>query len=418
MVEALPHLLNNVLFIIIPVLFYLLFLNEEDSARQKHIFSKFSIFLVISLLLTMIFPAEYSDAFLYDLRIVPILMAILYGSRLSGLSLILVMLFYTFLFQYSEFFVYLGNYTVAFILLWWIKPRYVQADRFKRFIIVTLFYLSIVITRGLFLIHIGQVQQLPLLVILSLITWFTIVAVQLLIENMDKQTRLKRELQHNEKVDAVSQLAASVTHEVKNPLTTVKGFLQILHEKDYISDKDQSYLRLSIDELERAEFIIRNYLSLSKPEKNPYGIVDISSVLQNLIKLLATYQQDIQLVTAVEPDLTVKGIKYEIQQVLLNIIKNGMEAMSDHPGQLYIKAMRRDSDVVITIKDQGKGMAKNDLKRIGQPYFTTKENGTGLGMSVSFEIVKRMGGRITVHSELGYGTIFTIELPLTSLSFS
>ncbi|GAA0480522.1 sporulation sensor histidine kinase KinB [Salinibacillus aidingensis] len=415
MEETLPHLLNNVLFIVFPVLFYFIFLNEEDTARQTRTFSKFAIFLLIALCLTMFFPAEYSDAFIYDLRIVPILMAILYGSRLSGLSLILVMLFYTLLFQHSEFYVYLGNYTVAFILLLWIKPRYIKADRFKRFIIVTLFYLAIAITRGVFLIHTGQVQQLPLLVILSLITWFTILAVQLLIENMDKQTRLKRELQHNEKVDAVSQLAASVTHEVKNPLTTVKGFLQILHEKDYLSDKDKSYLRLSIDELERAESIIQNYLSLSKPQKDPYGIVDISSVLQNLIKLLATYQQNIQLVTAVEPDLTVKGIKHEVQQVLLNIIKNGMEAMRDHPGQLYIKAMRRDSDVVITIKDQGKGIAKNDLKRIGEPYFTTKKNGTGLGMSVSFEIVKRMGGRITVHSELGYGTIFTIELPLTNL---
>ncbi|SET33057.1 two-component system, sporulation sensor kinase B [Salinibacillus kushneri] len=414
MMETLPYLLNNVLFIILPILCYLLFFSEEETSRYSRILSKFSIFLTIALILTIIFPAVYSDEFYYDLRIVPIMMAVLYGPRLLGVGITLIMLVITLIFQYPDFYPDLGNYIIAVAILFWVKKYYLKAELIAKIMMVTLFYLLISITRGIYLIHIDQSQQLPLLIILSFITWFTILAVLLLIEHMEKQAQLKRELRHIEKVDAVGQLAASVTHEVKNPLTTVKGFLQILYEKDYIKEKDKSYMKISIDELGRAEYIIKNYLSLSKPKENPYGKVDISSVLHDLTNLMSTYkhQHPIQMVTSIEPILFVKGIKYEVQQVLLNIVKNGFEAMNEQGGQLYIKAMRRDPFVVITVKDQGKGIAKEDLKKIGESYFSTKDYGTGLGLSVSFEIVKRMGGRITVHSELGYGTIFTIELPL------
>ncbi|WP_194841292.1 ATP-binding protein [Salinibacillus xinjiangensis] len=411
---TIQSLLSNVLCIIFPLLCYLLFFNEEDTTRTSKIFSKFFLFITISLFLTLTFPAHYTEHFTYDLRLIPILLAFLYGTYKQGILTIAIMLLHTFIFAPADFSQYLGNYTVIALILFFLTNYYRNASHYKKFLTLTIFYFIITSTRAFYLLIIlEETNQLSLLMMLSFITWFTIVSVMLLMENMDKQIWMKRELQHIEKMDAVSQLAATVTHEVKNPLTTVKGFLQILRDKSYIEDKDKEYIKISIEELVRAEYMIQNYLSLSKPNSRKYEVIDLSNLLKDLASIMATYaiKTKVHVITSIKDDLQISGFKYEVQQVLLNVFKNAVESM-ENGGELRVWAEEKEQFVEVTIKDEGKGISKEDLKKIGTPYFTTKKKGTGLGLSVSFEIVKRMGGNIQIESEVGKGTTMTVQFPI------
>ncbi|WP_195571351.1 PAS domain-containing sensor histidine kinase [Paenibacillus sp. 1001270B_150601_E10] len=220
------------------------------------------------------------------------------------------------------------------------------------------------------------------------------------------------ELSNLEHLKTVSHLAASISHEVRNPLTATRGFIQLLREPAISEDKKQLYIQISLDELSRAESIITDYLTFAKPSLEHIEHIDLEEELHyigEVIKPFASMQNAaVQLILS--PHLHIVGDRKKLQQALLNLMKNGVESMKNN-GKLTLSLEEENDRVVITIQDNGTGMSPEQLKKLGTPYFTTKEKGTGLGTMVAFSMIRSMEGEISVSSELGKGTCITASFP-------
>lgn len=233
-------------------------------------------------------------------------------------------------------------------------------------------------------------------------------------ENIIQKTKILKELQRAEKMNAIGQLAASVAHEIRNPMTVVKGFLQIFRSKKELSTEEQMFVKLMIEEMNRAETIINDYLSLAKPDMENTELVDavvLSHKAMDLMNSYAMMSKNIELETITEDEVTVIGNRSELIQVLINILKNGIEAMKDG-GTLRLRVYKKGSHGIFEIKDSGIGMTENELARLGTAFYSLKEKGTGMGLMVCYQIIERMKGKIEVVSEKGIGTTFTISVPL------
>lgn len=236
-------------------------------------------------------------------------------------------------------------------------------------------------------------------------------------EDIFERTKLQQELQRAEKMNAIGQLAASVAHEIRNPMTVVKGFLQIFLAKN-MSEEEHMYLKLMIEELNRAETIINDYLSLAKPDVGNLEVIDSRDMAEKVMDLMTSYammSKNISLHSEIKEDLKVRGNKNELKQVLINILKNGIEAMSDG-GKLSLTLERKGSFGVFVIRDTGIGMTDEELSRLGTAFYSLKERGTGMGLMVCYQIIERMKGHIKVSSIKDEGTTFEIMVPLLTES--
>jgi two-component system, sporulation sensor kinase B len=232
-------------------------------------------------------------------------------------------------------------------------------------------------------------------------------------EDIFEHTKIQQELQLAEKMNAIGQLAASVAHEIRNPMTVVKGFLQIFLSKE-MSEEDHMYLKLMIEELNRAETIINDYLSLAKPDIGKLVIIDGSEMTEQVMDLMSSYammSKNISMHTEIKNQVKIRGNKSELKQVLINILKNGIEAMGDG-GKLSMTLEKQGDFGVFVIKDTGIGMTAEELSRLGTAFYSLKERGTGMGLMVCYQIVERMKGQIKVSSKKGEGTTFEIMVPI------
>nr|WP_279326545.1 ATP-binding protein [Bacillus kexueae] len=223
---------------------------------------------------------------------------------------------------------------------------------------------------------------------------------------------LEQRLIKAEKVEVASHLAASISHEIRNPLTASKGFMQLLYED--VPKSRHEYLNIAIQELNQAESVIRNYLTFAKPSLERPEAISVTDIVETVIgiaePLAAEHEVKINYDQA-NLSIHVLGDRIRLQQALLNIVKNGIEAMPNG-GELTIDLQMKDSVVTIEVKDTGIGMSTEQMNRLGEPYFSTKEKGTGLGMMVTYRIIQTMQGQIIVTSEKQKGTSFTVEIPV------
>lgn len=231
--------------------------------------------------------------------------------------------------------------------------------------------------------------------------------------DITEKRRIEKELARLERLHLVGEMAASIGHEIRNPMTVVRGFLQMLESReDYAHE--QSYFKLMIEELDRCNEIITEFLSLAK-DKNvnlqPAHLDLIIKSLHPMIKSDANHRE-----LAVKLDLNNPPAplidENEIRQLILNLSRNGLEAMS--PGGILTIGTRSEHErSVLFIKDEGKGFTPDLLDRLGTPFLTTKENGTGLGLAVCYSIAARHNATISVETSTK-GTCFRVSFPLPS----
>jgi two-component system sporulation sensor kinase B len=223
---------------------------------------------------------------------------------------------------------------------------------------------------------------------------------------------MQKELQEVEKVKVVSQIAASVSHEIRNPLTTVKGLLQFFGERDLPLEKRQNLTKVALHELDTAINIITDYLTFAKPQIEKMTSLNLSAELQQVISVLTPYanMQQVTLRCVVDTAQQILGDSQHFRQCMINLVKNCIEASTN--GRVDIAVLTIREHVVIRIKDTGAGMTREQIQRLGIPYYSTKEKGTGLGTMVAFSIIKAMHGTIEVESEVNMGSLFVISFPL------
>ncbi|MFF2483385.1 ATP-binding protein [Paenibacillus sp. NPDC058071] len=237
-------------------------------------------------------------------------------------------------------------------------------------------------------------------------------------EQMIKYSReldvFNNELQRAEKMEIISQLAASVAHEVRNPLQVTRGFLQLLGNKTEDSSAEKGYIHLAITELDRASEIITDFLTFAKPQVEHPQLLDLTKELMQLKVILIPMvtQHGGELKIKTEDNLFIRGSSSKFKQALINLIKNGVEACSDQM-VIQVWAYSHDEYAVIHIKDNGEGMDEETIARLGEPYYSKKSKGTGLGLMVTYRIVEAMQGFIHFESSKGQGTEVILRLPLT-----
>ncbi|MCM2533066.1 PAS domain S-box protein [Neobacillus pocheonensis] len=219
-------------------------------------------------------------------------------------------------------------------------------------------------------------------------------------------------LRRTEKLSVVGELSASVAHEIRNPLTSLKGFVQILQVED---EKHQFYYQIMLDELNRINHIVGELLLLAKPQHLKYTKADIQKILYDVISLLGTeaslYNVQIEFYFP-EKEIWIECEPNQLKQLFINVIKNAIEA-NKSGGSIWITLDPLAKDrISITVKDNGCGISQERLTRIGEPFYSSKEKGTGLGLTVSFKIVESHNGSIQFDSEISEGTSVHIELPV------
>lgn len=218
----------------------------------------------------------------------------------------------------------------------------------------------------------------------------------------------------SEMLSGIGQLAAGIAHEIRNPLTSLRGFLQLMIQTNTYS---KEYAEVMMTEFIRLEEIINEFLVLSRKKTAEFKDVNINKIIQDISKIWETQAilNNVTIETSIDPmSFTVKGIENELKQVFINIVKNGIEAMEGRTGQLKIEAKKLEDDrVLLRFQDQGKGIPKEQLEKMGEPFFTTKEKGTGLGLMVSFKIIESHNGKLIFTSEPDKGTTVEITLPLS-----
>ncbi|MCL6572647.1 MAG: HAMP domain-containing histidine kinase [Bacillus sp. (in: Bacteria)] len=320
--------------------------------------------------------------------------------------------FYTLFFLYPEIW-------STYIFLCFIPASSIVFFDSKLFYFSFLFNGLLLILTFSYIIFIDQGSLYPYLhkdllsniinLIASQVTLFLIFYISF--NRIKKQQLYYEQLQQAERIKMTGQLTAAVAHEIRNPLTVVKGFLQFYKEDISINNSTKNNFTLMIDELNTAEHVISQFLTLAKPDRDQkLEKVDVKDVLQSVTGLLNSYGMlnDNRIVINVEEDCYIAVNKIEFKQLVINLIKNAIEA-SNVGKSVSVIANRIEGFIEIKIIDEGSGMSEAEVKSLGTPFYSLKSKGTGLGLMICFNIVEKYDGKIQYNSAKGKGTTVTIR---------
>lgn len=380
-----------------------------STLKQKMIYG-----LIGSLgaLFCMFYPIETLGATHFDLRMCAILIFTLYGGWLPG-TIVLISVCFVRYFIGGKFVA--TGITVSIV-------AFLSAIAFRRFFLksqsklaagslVVVCYFIVYITILYFSVHF---LKLPFYFIYFIALYFTSMALIFVIDNLIKINKQFEEMVYLDKLTMIGQLTASIAHEIRNPLATIRGFIQFL-SKDTNDEQLKKFSPLIMEELDRTNSIITNYLKVAKPEPFQMSIISINDVISDCVQLmgpLASYSNVIIDYENKEP-FYVNGDEAYLKQAIMNVIKNGIESISNQGTiKIDINADHFKNTFEIRVKDNGRGMTPDQLKQIGLPFYTTKSKGTGLGSMVTNKIIRELNGSIEYDSEITKGTIVKIEFPL------
>ncbi len=241
----------------------------------------------------------------------------------------------------------------------------------------------------------------------------------ILFRDLSEVQDLKREIEKNQRLASLGRLCAGVAHEIRNPLSSIKGFATYFRERYKDIPEDQKTAEIMVQEVERLNRVIGQLLEFARPMTIHKEPTSIHTVIQHSLKMIEREAQAkaIQITTHLSPEIKDVSIDQDrINQVLLNLYLNSIEAM-EHGGSLSVELSRNDNsqEIKIAVSDTGVGIKKEDLVHIFDPYFTTKQSGTGLGLAIVHKIIESHEGEVRVESELGKGTTVKVLLPVSKV---
>ncbi|EOP61630.1 ATP-binding protein [Bacillus nitratireducens] len=257
-------------------------------------------------------------------------------------------------------------------------------------------------------------QDIKVVIPLVLCVFFCIISHSLL-KRFQSYVRTVVEMMSNmketENLAVIGTMSTTIAHEIRNPLTALKGFTQIQKERNL---EDTMSYEIMLQEIERINEFVSELMLLGKPKPTNYEWCNIREILLYVVQLMESYatQYKVKFHLQVDGNLPViNGDDKQLKQVLLNIIKNGIESMPKG-GDIQIRAYKKAGEnLCISIEDQGLGIENEKIEKIGKAFYTTKENGTGLGLMITYKIIEEHQGSIAIQSSMGVGTKVEIYLP-------
>ncbi|TMU84996.1 PAS domain S-box protein [Bacillus sp. BHET2] len=236
----------------------------------------------------------------------------------------------------------------------------------------------------------------------------SLIGISAIIRDLSEKKRNEDLLKKSEQLAMIGQLAAGVAHEIRNPLTTLKGFLQLMKE----NAEDDFYLGVIQGELDRIEIITNEFLALAKPRAVKFSLTSLTTLLTSSVEFIKMecLKQGVDVRFSVE-EAEIDCDSHQMKQVILNVMKNALEAMPSG-GLLNVQLEKEDEHAKIFIQDNGSGIPPERMKHLGEPFYSTKEKGTGLGLMICQKIIKEHHGSLSIRSNVSEGTTVTILLPI------
>ncbi|WP_283152873.1 ATP-binding protein [Guptibacillus hwajinpoensis] len=227
--------------------------------------------------------------------------------------------------------------------------------------------------------------------------------------DMTSYYQLQEQVIQSEKLSAIGKLGAGFAHEIRNPLTSIIGFTQLLD----VNEEQANYISIIRAELERMKNLVNQFVMMGKPTISKRTLNELNPLVFETVELMKSnaHLHNVQLeFDANTENITVCMDSSQIKQVLINFIKNAIEAMPEG-GEISVHLTKNEENAVISIEDDGKGMSEEEVKQLGTPFFSTKRSGLGIGLSICFDIMEAHNGEISIDSEIGKGTKARLILP-------
>ncbi|HYE80728.1 MAG TPA: ATP-binding protein [Clostridia bacterium] len=243
-----------------------------------------------------------------------------------------------------------------------------------------------------------------------------IIGVLAVVHDFTQKRKLEQQLIHVEKLATAGQMAAELAHEIKNPICSIKGLIQIMGKKHCL--EDSKYYEVITNEIDRISVLLQGFLALTQ-NKPKLETVKVNSILEQVVPLIESYAEskNIHINMDLQKDMPyINADRENLRQVIVNIVQNGIDALPSN-GSMYISIWYDQiNDLVkMEFKDNGSGIKPEYLDKIFEPFFTTKDNGSGLGLAISHKIIENHCGKLFAFNNLDGGATFVIELPATKI---
>jgi two-component system, NtrC family, sensor histidine kinase HydH len=233
-------------------------------------------------------------------------------------------------------------------------------------------------------------------------------------EQTDVLFQTEEQLRRADRLSALGELSAGMAHEIRNPLGSIKGAVEILKDDYEPQDAKYEFIRILLKETDRLNCIVQEFLGFARPKKPEYEQTDVNESLEAVLTLTAQEARKAGITVEKRFDRTIgkRGLDGGLlKQAFLNLVLNAIQAMPQG-GVLTVESGLRDGAIVVAVGDTGAGISEENRRKLFSPFFTTKKNGTGLGLAITYRIIENHRGRIDVQSEPGKGTTFTVKIPI------
>lgn len=403
-------LIIYLIFLLFPILLYLIFLTYTKITNKKESELLFDLCLLSSVYLIIKYHIYFPDKMFLLLVNIPLVIGIIRKRYLLSFILSIFIAFYYYkLFDFNIYFVF-SEYFFYFLYFYIFNKKH-KKDNSVKIINNFTFLKGIVLSYEIFYIVpnnsniIFVIINLFLLLIIFYVICYLVVKLMEKAEKILSLNKVLNELQHEKEL---KNSLFKITHEIKNPIAVCKGYVDMFDKKDI--NKCERYNEIIKNELNRTLIIMDDFMNYTKI-KVKLDIIDINMLLSEVLESFSLIFKinNVDLINKVTDDeIYINGDYDRLKQVFINLIKNGIESFDGKNGKLEIKSKENNKEVIISIIDNGCGMDEEVFKNINKMFYTTKKNGTGIGLPLSNEIIKLHNGRINFYSKKGEGT--TVEI--------
>lgn len=405
--DIIKIMIINGILIVFPILIYEYFYIYMQNLKKEKIEILLNFALLISLYLSMYIKDSIPLTFQFSGLILPVIISYLVKIPKTAVLISIII---------GEYIIRDLNYNIIlvasyFISLFFIYTVYNRTNKNENFLLKSYTFLT---TIAILLNEIPQIinnKTLILDTILSIIIFISLTKIiSIMLKEATNIMSLHSNLKEFEKEKSIRLSLFKITHEIKNPIAVVKGYLDMFDSKNL--EKSEKYVGIMKNEIDRTLNLLTDFMEFTKI-KVERKETDFNALIDDVKEVLIPFfiAKNISYYFEVEEDLHINIDYLRMKQVILNIIKNAVEACEKDFGHVSTTIFTDTESLCIYVKDNGSGMNKEILNNILTPFYTTKEKGTGLGVSLSKEIIEAHGGNLSYTSDLGKGTVCKITLP-------